>query len=180
MNNNWRIIPELESYAVNEDGIVKALAKTRVNLGNGKQRHYKEYIIKPKYTSRYWYVSLMHNGVKKTYRLHRLVYKAFVGEIPKGMVIDHIDGDRSNNNVDNLRCVTMSTNMQNPNTRYNHSKEVLQINPSTKEVVNRFKNITDAETAMTGKYTPGKQQGHIGSCCRGKRKTAFGYYWQFV
>ena len=53
MNNNWRIIPELESYAVNEDGIVKALAKTRVNLGNGKQRHYKEHIIKPKYTSRY-------------------------------------------------------------------------------------------------------------------------------
>lgn len=174
MNNNWRIIPELESYAVNEDGIVKALAKTRVNLGNGKQRHYKEHIIKPKYTSRYWYVSLMHNGVKKTYRLHRLVYKAFVGEIPKGMVIDHIDGDRSNNNVDNLRCVTLSENCQNPNTKYNKSRSVVQIDKNSGKVINTFKSVTDAET-----YIAGKQQGHIGECCRGKRRTAYGFFWQF-
>lgn len=49
-------------------------------------------------------------------RVHKLVYMTFVGEIPEGMQIDHIDGDASNNNLDNLRCVSPKENSNNPNT----------------------------------------------------------------
>ena len=49
-------------------------------------------------------------------RVHRLVYMTFIGEIPEGMQIDHIDGDASNNNLNNLRCVTPKENSNNPNT----------------------------------------------------------------
>lgn len=188
MNNNWRIIPGLESYAINEDGVIKALPKIRegrldcLNSHEGctekSQRRYKERIIKPRYTSRYWYVNLMHAGIKKNYRVHRLVYKTFVGEIPEGMVIDHIDGNRNNNNVRNLRCVTVSENCRNPNTKYNISKPVLQIDPDTYKVVGKYKSMSDACVALGMEYKTSLCN-HIGECCIGKRRTTLGFCWQF-
>ena len=48
---------------------------------------------------------------------HRLVYELFVGQVPEGMQIDHINTDRFDNRVENLRAVTPSGNMRNPITR---------------------------------------------------------------
>lgn len=45
-------------------------------------------------------------------RAHRVVYETHVGKIKNGLVIDHIDGDKHNNRVDNLRQVTHSENCQ--------------------------------------------------------------------
>ena len=51
-------------------------------------------------------------GVKnKTYRrLHRLVWEAFKGEIPKGYVIDHKNADKKDNRLDNLQLLTHQEN----------------------------------------------------------------------
>lgn len=46
-------------------------------------------------------------------RYHRIVWELLNGDIPGGMQIDHIDGDRINNNVNNLRLVTNRENHQN-------------------------------------------------------------------
>ena len=48
------------------------------------------------------------------YRLHRVVYETFIGDIPKGYVIDHIDTNSLNNRLDNLRCCTQYENVHNP------------------------------------------------------------------
>lgn len=45
--------------------------------------------------------------------VHRLVYEKFIGEIKKGLDIDHIDRNRQNNRLDNLRACTRSENMKN-------------------------------------------------------------------
>ena len=45
--------------------------------------------------------------------LHRLVYFAYHGKLTEGLVIDHIDGDRTNNSISNLREVTVKENSQN-------------------------------------------------------------------
>ena len=188
ISNNWRVIPGLESYAINEDGVVKALPKIREGrldclnnhkgTANKSQRFYGERIIKPYYTSRYWYVNLMHNGIKKDYRVHRLVYRAFIGEIPNDMVIDHIDGNRDNNSLNNLRCVTRTENAANPNTKYNGCNSILQIDSSTYNVVNKYKSMSDACVALGVEYKPGLCN-HIGECCTGKRRTTLGFCWQF-
>lgn len=45
---------------------------------------------------------------KVTHRAHRVVYALAHGECPSGAIVDHIDQNRSNNRVDNLRLVTPS------------------------------------------------------------------------
>lgn len=49
----------------------------------------------------------------KTYRAHRLIWIMFNGDIPEGMQIDHINGIRDDNRLENLRRVTQNINMQN-------------------------------------------------------------------
>lgn len=48
----------------------------------------------------------------KLYYVHRLVYENFKGDIPEDKQIDHIDGDTSNNSVDNLQLLTPRKNME--------------------------------------------------------------------
>ena len=50
---------------------------------------------------------------KKYYTLSRVVWILMNGDIPEGMVIDHIDRDKNNNKIDNLRVVTQSDNNKN-------------------------------------------------------------------
>ncbi len=56
------------------------------------------------------YVIKAYNG--KNWREHRWVWTQANGDIPKGMVIHHINGNRSDNRLSNLRMVT---NQQNTN-----------------------------------------------------------------
>ena len=49
---------------------------------------------------------------KKDIMVHRLVWEAFNGPIPAGMQIDHIDFNKANNALTNLRVVTQSENSQ--------------------------------------------------------------------
>lgn len=46
-------------------------------------------------------------------QLHRLVWVVVMGEDPGEMEIDHIDRDKNNNTIENLRCVTPSENGRN-------------------------------------------------------------------
>lgn len=55
-------------------------------------------------------VILSDEGNKKNFRIHRLVFEAFKGRIIPNLVIDHIDGDKLNNNIDNLRQIITREN----------------------------------------------------------------------
>ena len=48
------------------------------------------------------------SGPYKGKLLHRLIYEEVYGSIPKGYAIHHIDGDKTNNNLDNLMILTKS------------------------------------------------------------------------
>lgn len=57
----------------------------------------------------YWEASYM----QFLYKVHRVVWEIHYGEIPDDMYIDHLDGDKSNNKLNNLRLVTKSLNSRN-------------------------------------------------------------------
>ncbi|MNQ87894.1 AP2 domain protein [compost metagenome] len=59
----------------------------------------------------------------KKYKSHRLVWLYAYGEFPKGMV-DHIDGNRLNNRVENLRLADSSSNNWNRKLNSNSSTKV--------------------------------------------------------
>lgn len=65
------------------------------------------------------YVRVRKDG--KEYRAHRIIWSLFNGDIPEGMLIDHKDGDVSNNNISNLRLATRQQN--NANSRKRHFNE---------------------------------------------------------
>lgn len=59
----------------------------------------------------YLQIGLWKNRKYKTLRIHRLVVEAFIGPIPKGYEINHIDEDKKNNCLSNLEIVTRRQNM---------------------------------------------------------------------
>ena len=62
----------------------------------------------------YCHVTLSLKDEKWCPYIHQLVWLTFVGEIPKGYEIDHINTNRSDNRLENLRCVDKPTNRKNP------------------------------------------------------------------
>lgn len=59
---------------------------------------------------RYLNIRLWNNGQKKKICVHNLVAKVFLGEIPEGYVVDHINNNPSDNYVTNLQIVTVAEN----------------------------------------------------------------------
>lgn len=116
-NEIWKDIKGYEGlYQVSDQGMVRSLNYNRT----GKTR-----VLKLK-ENRYGYlqVGLWKDGIQKSVSVHRLVWSAFVGEIPKGMQIDHRDGCKTNNSLSNLRVCTPKENSNNPATRPRHLEAI--------------------------------------------------------
>ena len=60
--------------------------------------------------SKYLSVTLWNKGKKKKICIHNLVALTFIGKIPKGYVVDHINNNPSDNYVTNLQIITVSEN----------------------------------------------------------------------
>lgn len=117
------------------------------------------------------------NGYKRVsiggsrYSVHCLVYEAFVGEIPEGCVIDHIDGNRANNNISNLRFITQSENMKNA-MKNGHKCQVpvLQFDKQN-NFIKEYNNIQEAANAMGVTHAAVRSAIGRGGTCKG-------YYWK--
>lgn len=59
----------------------------------------------------------------KIYRVHNIIWAMHHGRIPDGYLVDHIDGNPSNNSIANLRLATLSQNNNNSKKRENTSSK---------------------------------------------------------
>jgi len=88
-------------YEINKDGSIYSL------------KHGKRKLLKArKSSSNYLCVMLYESGKSKQFTVHSLVAGEFIGIRPAGKVVDHIDGDVSNNDISNLRYVSPSANVK--------------------------------------------------------------------
>lgn len=62
------------------------------------------------------------NKKSKSVSTAATIWQSFNGMLPDGYEVDHIDGDRQNNKLSNLRAVSHKENMSNPVTRARMSK----------------------------------------------------------
>ena len=96
-------------YKVYEDGTIVSV----------KGR--KEKILKPRlHNNGYYKICLRINNVAKDWLVHRLVATLFIPNPDNLPQVDHIDGNKANNAISNLRWVTAYDNYHNPNTVHNH------------------------------------------------------------
>jgi hypothetical protein len=61
----------------------------------------------------YRYFQISRGRKRKNYLFHHLVAEQFIGLRPDGLVIDHIDRNKLNNNVSNLRYISFADNLKN-------------------------------------------------------------------
>lgn len=97
MNEEWRIIRDFIKYSVSNKGNVKNNKTGRI------LKHHKD-------KDGYCIVCLYNEGVKKLMKIHRLVAIEFIPNLSNKPTVNHIDGNKSNNCVENLEWNTHSEN----------------------------------------------------------------------
>lgn len=144
---------------------------------NGKVYSLKRKKIKRIDTNRHGYerVNLFKNGRGKHFLVHRLVAQAFIPNPNNYSFVNHIDGNKLNNDVNNLEWCTWSQNMIHA---YSHglvkhlTTKVIQYTLAS-EKVKEWDSIKEACDAL------GISHGNISKVCCGKRKNAGGYIWRY-
>ena len=98
------------------------------------------------------YLQVYLSGIRIPQLVHRLVAEAFIPN-PLGLRdVDHIDGDRTNNNLTNLRWVSHKENCNNPNTKWRGHRSWTNIqgfNPKTNFRTPVFRNSREASNWIT-------------------------------
>ena len=107
----WKDIPSYEGlYQVSNLGRVKGLDRI-VKTKNGRTQYKKGTVLKNKMgTNGYHYVCLYKNNKQKTFMIHSLVALNFIGDRPYKNDICHINGNRLDNRVSNLKYDTRAEN----------------------------------------------------------------------
>ena len=119
-------------------------------------------------------VQLCKDGIHKLERIHRLVAMAFIPNIENKPCIDHINTDRSDNRVENLRWVTHEENCNNDLTRKNGKRDGISKKIICMETGVIYNSIMEVERQL------GVSHSDICKCCKGTRKTVGGYRWKYV
>lgn len=108
--DEWREIKGMEGiYDVSRDGRVRSRARL-VRGSRGGLRPIPARILRPRIIRGYCYVSLQAAGTVAQVSIHRLVAAAYLPETGGRRFVNHKDGDKKNNNVENLEWVTTSEN----------------------------------------------------------------------
>lgn len=165
-NEVFKFIADYPDYLVGNMGTVYSTIK-RKELAQSNILGYKK-------------VTLINKNGAKDILVHTLVAKAFIEPVVGKEYVDHIDGNRGNNNSTNLRWCTFKENCSFPLAREHRissalkagGKPVIQYDMDGNEIA-RFRGQNEA-----GRMT-GISGANISQVCRHKRKTAGGFIWRY-
>lgn len=168
----WKDIKGYEGrYQVSDEGQIRRV------LTSGKTK-----ILKPYEGSKYNTLCLSKDQVKKTVHVHRIVAETFL-EKPEGMCeVNHKDGNKRNNRLENLEWVTQRENLDHAITVLNHypfgkpARKVRCLDKETGRVVQEFNSMAEASRVI-GKASA---RTSITLVCQGLQSSAYGYKWEYI
>lgn len=149
-------------YSVSTEGVVRK-DTTNYILSQSSQQDYK-------------FVTLLVQGKQKRMRVHRMVAETFLDNPENKPYVNHINGNRGDNNVENLEWTTPSENTQ-------HAVETgLFISGRARPVIQYSLDgmqMATFESASEAARQTGGAQSKITMCCRRQRQSANDYQWRY-
>lgn len=175
-NNNefekeeWKLVPyeNIEPIYASNYG--------RIKKGNGR-------ITEGLLHNGYYVTSVYDKNTKDKFlrRIHRLVASAFFG-LNEGLQVNHKDGDRSNNKIENLEFVTARENsihaVQNKLRDYSSGHKGRICKVAQYDIDGNLIEIHES-IKLANKKT-GISNGNISEVCKGRRNKAGGYIWRYI
>ena len=168
----WKDIPNYEGlYKISTDGEVVSL------------KYYQNKTLKTNiHKSGYAHVSLYKNRIKKTFKVHRLVAETFLNNPCNKLQVNHKDGNKKNNNVENLEWCTQEENQIHAfKNGLNHGRRGVE-NGHHRKVVQYDKEMNKIKTwsYMTEiQECLGINVSNICNCCKGKIKSVGGFIFRY-
>ena len=190
MKEIWKDIKGYEGlYQISSFGNVKSLDRYIINKNGDKQYFPGKYLTQGIGDS-YLKVTLSKNNKQRTFRVHILVARTFIPNPENKPEVNHIDGNKKNNKVNNLEWNTRSENelhayrngLAKPSNKQkqavakyakeNYSKKVVQYSLNG-EFIKEWNSMHDVWREL------GIRPSYICRCCKGLRNQTYGYIWKY-
>ena len=142
-------IKGLKNYLISKDGTIYSEFVKRNIITHNDKNGYKV-------------IRLINNGKRKSFFVHRLLALTFIENINNYPCINHIDGNKSNNNLCNLQWCTHKQNMKHAwdNGLYKNNEISIKLaNQSTSKIIfdthenKKYKSISDAARYFNTPFT---------------------------
>ncbi len=185
MIEKWKDIQGYEGmYQVSNMGRVKSLERITKFKNRDYTRIEQEKILTPaKHHKGYLKAQLRKNGKNKAFFIHRLVAQSFIPNPENKSTVNHKNGIKTDNRVENLEWMSNQENMKHAydnNIRNNDKvseakwKKVAQYSLDG-QLIKIYDSVKQAV-----EENKGFRQSGISSCARGTYKTSHGYVWKYI
>ena len=191
MEEIWKDVTWIDGF----EGLYKISSFGRV-LSKNYRHTQTEHIVQPSINKYGYFAIMLHaNGKLKNVLVHRLVATAFIENPDNFPLVNHKDENKLNNNVENLEWCTQEYNLNYSLDRRNRKNKRTKVSEKRKNTKHQvphkyFCQVVqrDLDGKILGKHNNVSEVARIKEydlkslidCCKGKRKTAYGYKWEFA
>ena len=184
----WKDVVGYEGlYMVSSFGRIASMP--RLVVTNTYTRLTKHRILSPRLNSGgYYQITLISGGIRTQPHIHKVVAEAFIPNPCGYPQVDHIDCNKLNNSISNLRWCTQSMNNNNPITKARRAAKAaeagkkISASKSIPVVRVNINNPADVKmySSMTAAEVDGFYSGMISAVCSGKYSQHKGYKWHTI